>query len=104
MNAFDARRDAAKVSPLLRRRHRNVGAASVLFIGVDLGRTGGADSPDPELTSAVINGLRDRRVLIGAAGRYGHTLKIRPPLCLSRDEADLFVDALADTLAGLAPS
>jgi 4-aminobutyrate aminotransferase-like enzyme len=43
--------------------------------------------------------LRDRRVLIGAAGPYGHTLKIRPPLCLTVDEADFFADALAAALA-----
>ncbi|SDE48950.1 aspartate aminotransferase family protein [Rhodospira trueperi] len=72
-----------------------------LFIGLDLCRDGDPDLPDPELTSTVINGLRDRRVLIGAAGRYGHTLKIRPPLCLTRDEADFFVDALTDTLAAI---
>lgn len=71
-----------------------------LFIGLDLSAPDG--TPDPALASAVINGLRDRRVLIGAAGRYGHTLKIRPPLCLTREEADLFADALADTLAGIA--
>lgn len=69
-----------------------------LFIGLDLCRDGDPKRPDPDLTSAVINGLRDRQVLIGAAGPYGHTLKIRPPLCLNRTEADIFVDALTDTL------
>jgi 4-aminobutyrate aminotransferase-like enzyme len=69
-----------------------------LFIGLDLCRDGDPARPDPDLTGAVINGLRDRGVLIGAAGPYGHTLKIRPPLCLNRTEADIFVDALADTL------
>lgn len=69
-----------------------------LFLGIDLvhqidGR------PDPALAKALINSLRERRVLIGAAGRYGHTLKVRPPLCLTQDEADFFVDALAGALA-----
>ncbi|KAA5605790.1 aspartate aminotransferase family protein [Roseospira marina] len=75
-----------------------------LFIGVDLCRPGDPGQPDPELTTTVINGLRDRCVLIGAAGRYGHTLKVRPPLCLTREEGDLFVDALADTLASQPPA
>jgi 4-aminobutyrate aminotransferase-like enzyme len=69
-----------------------------LFIGVDLGKSAGHDAPDPELASAVINRLRDRQVLIGAAGRFGNTLKIRPPLCLSTKEADFFLDALRSTL------
>ena len=74
-----------------------------LFIGLDLCRDGDPGQPDAGLASAIINGLRDRRVLIGAAGRYGHTLKIRPPLCLDSNEADFFVDALADTLAATSP-
>jgi 4-aminobutyrate aminotransferase-like enzyme len=61
--------------------------------------TGDPARPDPALATAIINGLRDRRVLIGAAGPYGHTLKIRPPLCLTVDEADFFADALAAALA-----
>lgn len=69
-----------------------------LFLGIDLGKSDGASSPDPQLASAVINGLRERQVLIGAAGKYGHTLKVRPPLCLKQTEADFFLDALAATL------
>jgi len=33
-------------------------------------------------------------VLIGAAGAYGNVLKVRPPLCFSRDNADLFLETL----------
>ncbi|MGI9407761.1 MAG: aspartate aminotransferase family protein [Hyphomicrobiaceae bacterium] len=66
-----------------------------LFIGVDLCNDG---QPDPDLATRVVNGLRDRHVLIGCAGRYGHTLKIRPPLCLTRDETDFFINALRATL------
>lgn len=67
-----------------------------LFIGVEL-RCGG--TPASDLASDLINGLCERRVLIGAAGRYGNTLKIRPPLSLTADEAGFFVDALADALS-----
>jgi 4-aminobutyrate aminotransferase-like enzyme len=55
-------------------------------------------APAPALAKAVINGLRDRRVLIGAAGKYGNTLKIRPPLCFSRANADHLVAALDEAL------
>ena len=67
-----------------------------LFIGLDVVEDG---EPDPDLATRVINGLRERRVMVGACGKYGHTLKIRPPLCLSVVEADMFADALAETLA-----
>jgi len=76
--------------------------AAGLFMGLDLCAADDPTRPDPALAGAVINGLRDRGVLIGAAGRYGHTLKVRPPLCLTRAEADVFADALADTLRALA--
>jgi len=69
-----------------------------LFLGVDLGEAG-SGRPDPALATRVINGLKHRGVLIGAAGKYGHTLKVRPPLCLTAEEADRFADALTDTLA-----
>lgn len=67
-----------------------------LFLGVALGREG---APDGALVRTILAGLARRRVLVGAAGRYGETLKLRPPLTLTEDEATLFVDALADVLA-----
>lgn len=61
-----------------------------LFIGIELFRA--------DLASNVINGLKTKGVLIGAAGRMGNTLKVRPPLSLTAGEADLFVDRLSETL------
>lgn len=69
-----------------------------LFLGIELCRPGKPDQPDAELASSLINGLKDRGVLIGAAGRFGNTLKVRPPLSLTEEEADIFVDRLADAL------
>jgi 4-aminobutyrate aminotransferase-like enzyme len=61
-----------------------------LFIGVDVRA--------PASASGLINALRQRRVLIGAAGRSGEVLKIRPPLCFSSAQADLLLSALDDAL------
>ncbi|MBA2124959.1 aspartate aminotransferase family protein [Hyphomicrobium methylovorum] len=72
-----------------------------LFLGIELSQPGRKDDPNAELATAVINGLKERRVLIGAAGTYGNTLKVRPPLSLSQEEADIFVDRLSETLADL---
>ena len=58
-------------------------------------------SPAASLASAVINGLRQRRVLIGAAGPHGHILKLRPPLCFSREHVDTLVRAITETLVSL---
>lgn len=70
-----------------------------LFLGVDLSSAEDPTAPDPAMATRVINGLKDRGVLIGAAGMYGHTLKVRPPLCLARHEADLFADTLTQVVA-----
>lgn len=72
-----------------------------LFIGVDLCTDGDPDRPDPTLTTDLINTLKHRHILIGAAGKYGNTLKLRPPLCLSIKDADIFLDNLAQSLDAL---
>ncbi|WP_418885004.1 aspartate aminotransferase family protein [Aurantimonas endophytica] len=70
-----------------------------LFVGLEFASEPEARTPDAALARRAINGLRDRGILIGAAGPFGNTLKIRPPLPFSRENADFFVDALDDFLA-----
>lgn len=70
-----------------------------LFIGVALVRPDG--SPDEATTLAVVNALRERRVLVGTAGLYNDVLKIRPPLPFSRGDADRLVSELDAVLADL---
>jgi 4-aminobutyrate aminotransferase-like enzyme len=68
-----------------------------LFIGIELIEAGDPARPLGS-TAAVINAMRDRRVLIGAAGRWGNVLKVRPPLCFSEANAEQVVSALAEAL------
>ena len=51
-----------------------------------------------DLASRVKNAMADRGVLIGTSARESNVLKIRPPLCITRDEARLIVDALDEVL------
>jgi 4-aminobutyrate aminotransferase-like enzyme len=76
-------------------RHIQIGdiRGSGLFVGLELVRDRESKEPAPEIASQVINGLRDHGILIGAAGPYGSTLKIRPPLCFTRENADMVVSA-----------
>ncbi len=69
-----------------------------LFIGVEISKDKRIDEPDPQLASAIIAGLRHQNVLIGAAGKFGNVLKIRPPLCTDQAEADFFINALTTVL------
>ncbi|MEZ5863252.1 MAG: aspartate aminotransferase family protein [Geminicoccaceae bacterium] len=86
----------------LRAGHPSIAAVrgAGLFLGVALCRASDPEVPDPSAARRVINGLRRRGVLVGACGRYGETLKIRPPLTFTPDHADQLVAALEETLAG----
>jgi 4-aminobutyrate aminotransferase-like enzyme len=81
-------------------RHPSIGdvRGAGLFIGIEFSLPGTTD-PDVAAASYAINALKERGVLIGAAGAYGNVLKVRPPLCFSRDNADLFVETLDAVLS-----
>jgi 4-aminobutyrate aminotransferase-like enzyme len=80
-------------------RHPRIGEVrgAGLYLGVELVQPEDG-SPAPESAAAVINGLRARQVLIGAAGRFGTVLKIRPPLCFAREHADRLMATLDEVL------
>jgi 4-aminobutyrate aminotransferase-like enzyme len=67
-----------------------------LYVGVDVTDPGGA--PSAGLAAAIVNGMRERRVLISSTGPLGHTLKIRPPLPFGRTHADQFLTVLTEVL------
>ncbi len=68
-----------------------------LFIGVEIASQSTALTADV-LTARIVNGLRERRVLISATGPRANVLKIRPPLVFSKDDADILTEALDDVL------
>ncbi|MFK8084245.1 MAG: aspartate aminotransferase family protein [Granulosicoccus sp.] len=71
-----------------------------LFIGIEISKGEDSSDPDPNTASAIINQLRNQGVLIGAAGKFGNVLKIRPPLCINFSEADYFIEKLSKIVAG----
>jgi len=72
-----------------------------LFIGVDLRRGGKDGTPAGDDAADIVNSLRERRVLISAAGPHGNVLKIRPPLVFGAEHADLLVEQLDQALQAL---
>ncbi|TCR87951.1 aspartate aminotransferase family protein [Rhizobium sp. BK376] len=69
-----------------------------LFIGMDIVEDG---KPSAQAAARIVNGLRERHVLISASGPQANVLKIRPPLVFSRANADTFIDALHAALADM---
>jgi 4-aminobutyrate aminotransferase-like enzyme len=71
-----------------------------LYAGVDFVRPGTGE-PDGDAAIRVVNGLRDRHVLISATGPHGSTLKIRPPLPFAPHHVDQLAAALSETLTAV---
>ena len=69
-----------------------------LYIGVEFVKDRSTKEPDSATALAVVDGLRQRRVLISATGYHANTLKIRPPLVFSAADADRLLTTLAETL------
>lgn len=82
-------------------RHKAIGdvRGAGLYVGVEIVSDPQTREPDKAATTAIVNGMRERNVLIGTAGAFGNVLKIRPPLCFDRENADTLVKALSDALA-----
>ncbi|GCE82046.1 aspartate aminotransferase family protein [Komagataeibacter diospyri] len=70
-----------------------------LYIGVEMVKDPVGKQPDAALASAIVNGLRERRVLISATGFYANILKIRPPLVFSEDDASRLIEELERVLS-----
>ncbi len=67
-----------------------------LFLGIEM------SGPDAGVTvRCMTEAMRARRILIGAAGRFGETLKLRPPLSLTEEDAEFFLKGFAEALDGL---
>jgi 4-aminobutyrate aminotransferase-like enzyme len=69
-----------------------------LFIGADVVEDG---KPSARAAARIVNGLRERHVLISASGPDANVLKIRPPLIFSQANADVFLQAFHETLADI---
>ena len=65
-----------------------------LFFGMDLVCDRQKRTPDAALAKRIVNTMRDKGVLMGSIGEHGNILKLRPPLCFSKENADMLVDTL----------
>ena len=84
----------------LAERHEVIGdvRGEGLFIGVELVQDRHSQAPATLVAAAVVNGMRQRQVLISSTGPKANILKIRPPLVFAREHADLLLERLDATL------
>ncbi len=98
-------RNAAEVGGQLRTELTRLGAdhprigdvrGTGLYVGIEVIDETGA--PDRAGARALVNAMRERRVLISVCGRDGNVLKIRPPMVFSSTDVDWFCTEFAGAL------
>lgn len=87
----------------LAKRHEVIGdiRGSGLFFGAELVLDQATKTPATDYATRVANEMKDRGVILNKLGIHRNTTKIRPPMCFTRDHADLMLDALDDVLTNV---
>ena len=82
-------------------RHPLIGAVhgSGLYLGAELVRDRRTREPAAEETAAICERMRDLGIIIQPTGDRLCVLKIKPPLCITPDDVNAFVDALDHVLS-----
>jgi 4-aminobutyrate aminotransferase-like enzyme len=70
-----------------------------LYLGVELVRDRGTLEPASDEALAICERMLDLGVIVQPTGDGNNVLKVKPPLCLTRESADVVVEALERTLA-----
>ncbi len=65
-----------------------------LMLGVELVRDRLTKEPANTETIEVMEAARGLGLLLGKGGLYGNVLRIKPPLCISREDADFAIEVL----------
>jgi len=69
-----------------------------VYIGVEMVRDRGSRAVDAAIAGAIVNGLRERGVLISATGASANILKIRPPLVFNENNGSRLLTELESVL------
>ncbi|MCU1723359.1 aminotransferase [Pseudomonas sp. 5P_5.1_Bac1] len=72
---------------------------SGFYLGLELVRDPQTLEPATEETAALCNRLRDLGIFMQPTGDYLNILKIKPPMCTTRESVDFFVDSVAKVLS-----
>jgi len=108
IEAEDLQRRAARVGGHmlaglrgLAARHELIGdvRGAGLFIGVELVLDRDSLEPATREAAELIERMKDRGILLSTDGPYRNVLKIKPPLVIDEDDADMLVRVLDDELS-----
>jgi alanine-glyoxylate transaminase/(R)-3-amino-2-methylpropionate-pyruvate transaminase len=88
----------------LQEKHEIIGEVRGLglMLGVELVRNRVTKEPANTEAAVVMERMKERGVLIGKGGLFGNTLRIKPPMCITKDDADYLVAMLDEVLTDIA--
>jgi alanine-glyoxylate transaminase / (R)-3-amino-2-methylpropionate-pyruvate transaminase len=77
-------------------RHELIGdvRGQGLMLGIELVTDRETKAPAKEATALILEECREHGVLIGKGGLYGNALRIKPPMCITAEDADFAIDVL----------
>jgi len=72
-----------------------------LFIGIELVTDRNTLKPATRKAAEMVNRLKNRGILLGTDGPFGNVIKIKPPMVITKDDADMFVRVFDDALSNM---
>ena len=84
----------------LQERHPIIGdvRGRGLFLGIELVRDRETQEPATNEAAIIVDDMRDRNVLLSTDGPHHNVIKIKPPMVLSREDIDMTLHLLNESL------
>ncbi|HCY85985.1 MAG TPA: hypothetical protein DHV36_12690 [Desulfobacteraceae bacterium] len=95
-NARDVGQHMMSGLEFLKERHHIMGdvRGTGLFIGVELVEDRATRAPAANAAAIAVNRLKEEGILLGTCGPFSNVIEIKPPLVITRQDADHFVRTL----------
>jgi alanine-glyoxylate transaminase/(R)-3-amino-2-methylpropionate-pyruvate transaminase len=72
-----------------------------LMIGIECVTDRKSKTPATAQVAEIMEKAKERGLLIGKGGLWGQTIRLKPPMCLTKDDADYIVDCLDEVIGEL---
>jgi alanine-glyoxylate transaminase / (R)-3-amino-2-methylpropionate-pyruvate transaminase len=69
-----------------------------LLIGMEMVADASRRPFPAEKMAAILNRCRDDGLLIGKGGNFGNVFRIKPPMCITEEDADFAVQVIGDAI------